>query len=237
MIYVVISHLNGSRAFSAKEEENIIKKQRDCRVLRQPLTDLPQNIKEYAESAKNESVKEERNLAYTTLLCSLKAFFEINDPVIERDVDGKPYLKQEGEKRVYFNISHSDGAVVVALSDEGEIGVDIQSQVDEKKAEKLEKRYLSDLIYVNDRFVDNILFCEMVDECIYFIKSESGSLTTDSFSEKWSVLESLLKLFGKGFGGLSLLSDISKTAKTQVQSINLNNKNYSLAVSVLRKNK
>ncbi|MBQ8303249.1 MAG: hypothetical protein IJX97_06910 [Clostridia bacterium] len=234
MIYVVISHIDNGREFSNQGNENIIKKQRDCRVLRQPLTDLPENIKAYVESAKNENVKAERELAYTTLLCSLKAFFEINDPIIERDADGKPYLKQEGEKSIYFNISHSDGAVAVALSDEGEIGMDIQSDIDDKKAERLEKRYLSDLIYTNEKVIDEIFFGEIIDECLVLNGTVFENPLINSFSEKWTVLESLLKLSGKGFGGLSLICDLSKKAKTQVKSINIFNKKYSLAVSVYK---
>ena len=148
MIYTVIAYLG----------ENRIEAKRDCRVIRQPLSLLQAEIKAYIENTKNESVRAERELAYTTLLCSLKAFFDIEHPVIDRAADGKPYLVGSS---IHFNISHSDGVIAVCLSDEGEVGVDIQSEIDPQRAKRLEDRFFADLDVKSENLSGEYYLCHI----------------------------------------------------------------------------
>ena len=94
MIYTVISTLG---------ENRIDEIERDCRIIRQPLI-LQGEIAEYVNDVKNEDLRAERRLAYSTLLFALKTFFDIDSPKIVRNEHGKPYI--EGSE-VYFSISHS----------------------------------------------------------------------------------------------------------------------------------
>ena len=92
MIYTVIATLS---------ENRIETKNRDCRIIRQPLSLLQGEIKEYTDSATNESVKAERRLAYTTLLCALKSFYNTENPRIAVNEYGKPYIA--AIPRLFFN--------------------------------------------------------------------------------------------------------------------------------------
>ena len=58
---------------------------------------------------------------------------------IKRGENGKPYFKG---CRLCFNLSHSGGAVACALSDSGDVGVDIEAaEITPEKAKKLAKRF------------------------------------------------------------------------------------------------
>ena len=59
-----------------------------------------------------------------------------------RNANGKPYFENSDLK---FSISHSGGYVAVALSDDGDIGIDIETaDVSEEKARKLAKRFFTE---------------------------------------------------------------------------------------------
>ena len=99
MICILISDLN----FYGKELKP--NNERDCRVIRQPLSLLPEGVKEYIYNTKNDLTKKERTLAYSTLFCGLKSLFGISNCEIERTKEGKPYLvKLSGdENNVFFD--------------------------------------------------------------------------------------------------------------------------------------
>ena len=133
MIYVIINDLENTK--------------RDCRTMRQPLNLLTPELKEYIENTKNEKTKFERISAYSALLISLKELFSLENPEIRRNENGKPYLM---DSKIYFSISHSDRVSAVALSDEGEIGIDLQCSFDKEKEEKINKRFLNNIEFKND---------------------------------------------------------------------------------------
>ena len=219
MIYTVIAFLG----------ENRIEAKRDCRVFRQPLSLLPVEVKEYIEKTKNESVRAERELAYTTLLCSLKAFFDIEQPVIDRTAEGKPFIK---DSQIHINLSHSDGAVAVCLSDEGEVGVDLQSEIDPERAERLENRFFPDFKPMSENINVNYYFLCIEDGEAVF-EELFPSLPDGCFTAKWTAAESLMKLYGKGFADSSALPLLSEKSKTEMKSITLG-KVFYLATSVTK---
>lgn len=219
MIYTVISIF---------EENRITAKNRDCRIIRQPLSLLSEEIKEYIESTGNEKVKAERRLAYTTLLCSLKAFFNLDKISIKRNEYGKPYLS-DGD--IYISLSHSEGAVAVTLSDEGEVGVDLQSEISPERAERLDKRFFTDLTVKMCDASICYYFCRLNEDEAVIESIDCPEPAPDSFTSKWAYAESLMKLVGRGFADASNINEISSQAKTEVRKIALD-KNYCLAVSV-----
>lgn len=220
MIYTVIAYLG----------ENRIEAKRDCRVFRQPLSLLPTEIKRYIENTKNESVRAERELAYTTLLCSLKAFFDIEQPVIDRTADGKPFIK---DSQLHINISHSDGAVAVCLSDEGEVGVDIQSEIDPQRAKRLEDRFFADLDVKSENLSGEYYLCHIDNGEATFESFCPVTTDTENFNSKWTAAESLMKLYGRGFGDADKTTELNDKAKSEIVKITLD-KDYYLATSVDR---
>lgn len=217
MIYTVISTLNENRIESTK---------RDCRIIRQPLSLLQKEISEYIDCAKNDSVRAERHLAYTTLICSLKAFFDIDNIKLERTADGKPYLS---DSNIHISLSHSDGAVAVAISDEGEIGVDIQSQIDAAREGRLKNRFFTDLTVENNDIGVSYYFCEINDFSAELYEA-SLPYAEDCFTAKWSYAESLMKMSGGGFSDIGEIKRFSEISKCELKELTLSDK-YILAVS------
>ena len=94
--------------------------------------------------------------------------------VLRRAESGKPYLENSS---LYFSISHSHKLVVCALSDEGELGVDVEtSAIDDEKAVKLSERF--------------------------FNQQEKRLVTDDPkiFNRIWSEKEATAKFFGIPLG-------------------------------------
>lgn len=78
-----------------------------------------------AMSFRNDKVRLTRLLGEAMVWSGLRKLFgmEKEDCRIQRSEHGKPYL--EGERLVYFNISHSGTYIVCAFSD-AEVGIDIE---------------------------------------------------------------------------------------------------------------
>ena len=104
-----------------------------------------ENAKSYSESFALKILSEYLNVDEKSL-------------VVLRDRFGKPYLKDYPE--TYFNISHTKGAIVCAVSDK-QVGIDIEGlrKVNYKIAEKYfteaEKEYIfSEVKGQDDRFIE-----------------------------------------------------------------------------------
>ena len=217
MIYTVISTLGENRIDEIK---------RDCRIIRQPLI-LQGEIAEYVNDAKNEDSRAERRLAYSTLLCALKSFYNVENPRIAVNEYGKPYIADCG---LYFNLSHSDGSVAVCISDEGEVGIDIQSEIDPERAERLQRRFFTDLSVKSENIGGKYYFCRLLDNeaelCEIILPAAD-----DSFTTKWALAESLMKMHGRGFADASTVGNLVSEAKSEIRKIS----NYTIAISVRRK--
>ncbi len=70
-----------------------------------------------------ENIKNLRDYEYSLLKNILKKEYNIDDYTITRNENGKPYLNNIND--IYFNISHSDKYLVIAISNK-KIGVDIE---------------------------------------------------------------------------------------------------------------
>lgn len=218
MIYTVISTV----------EKNKIQQNKDCRFIRQSLSLLPEKVEKYVENTKNESVKQERRLAYSTLFCSLKAFFNLDEIEISRTENGKPYIKNSD---ISISLSHSDGAVAICISDEGKVGIDIQSEIDPERQKRLERRFFTDYEIKNEKIPTEYYFCSFSGDEAIFESIAPDVCDTDGFSAKWSAAESLMKLNGGGFGDINSLPRLAEESKTNIREIILNKKYY-FAISV-----
>ena len=235
MIYTVISFSSEKKKDFSKIESYICFD--DALSFSQSIITPSEKLLSSIES-KNISHQRDRICAYTTLLCSLKLFFGIGDAVIERSPDGKPYLV--GHSNIHFNISHHDGVIAVCLSDEGEVGIDIQSEIDELRAERLEERFLSSFdlsdIQAGNRDEIKYYFCVFFDEKALFSPLDPPYADLRNTTATWATFESLIKLDGRGFGAASMVQSILDSAKVNVKTLPINNESFYFATSVYKKN-
>jgi 4'-phosphopantetheinyl transferase len=100
------------------------------------------NAKHFEEISKRKNAPESL-FAYMMLAKMLgNAGCDPSTLTLNRSDMGKPYFEASVCK---FSISHSEGYAVCALSDEGEIGVDIEAKpITAEKAQNLAKRYFTE---------------------------------------------------------------------------------------------
>ena len=243
MIYTIIS----------TTDKNKIEENRDCRVLRQPLSLLPKELDEFINNTKNDNLRAERYLAYTTLLSGLKVFFGIDGASVAKDSEGKPYLIYESKKyqknedllgqytpyqknidcdekspeekthtddkaKIYISISHSDGMVAVSISDEGDIGVDIQSKISPEKANRLSDRFFGDVEVHSEDLKVKYFYCDIEDAMAIFTKINLDDADRQDYTTKWAYSESVMKLYGRGFGDLSIMRILANESKSENKS-------------------
>ena len=220
MIYCVI--------FDTKKRENNIRKKNDCRILRQSILTLPSNIEEYVNEAGNPLVKSERLGAYSSLLASLKCFYNIEDPVIIHQNGKKPHITSQ---EIFFNISHSDGVTVVTLSDECDVGVDIQSEPDEVMKARLKKRFLSNYSPINEDIGITYFLAEQNSSDFIFYEAEAESAGSN-FASDWTSMEAVMKLYGDGFSSLSNINDLANKSKIEASKINIDKTEYYIANAI-----
>ena len=217
MIYTIICDTR-KRDFS-----HLIKE--DCRIERQSIPDFPEEIREYIDRAKNSLVREERYEAYSTLLYSLKCLYEIKNPRLVREKDGKPRLVSHD---VFFNISHSDGLVVVSISDKCDLGVDLQSEISPEREERLSERFLSGYYSLSHPLEIIYLYLENDRFFTLNLPMSNGEKITD----KWTSFESVLKLFGHGFAAADNARILSQNVKTDTRVIKIDNTLFYLSNSI-----
>lgn len=218
MIYIIVAD---TEYFEALMEEVI---KRDCHDLWQPLSLIPNEIFSYKKNGKSEKNKSERFAAYSTLFFALFTLYEKKNLKLCRTESGKPYLEENDKaSKIKISISHTDGAVAVALSDEYEIGVDIQSVIDENRVERLEKRFFQSINIKEENIHQKILYLNPYRESdIIFEEIEEVEKKISPFTRKWAYCESLMKCDGGGFASIEKISSIQKeiTASTKVIEIN-----------------
>ena len=208
MIYTIIS-----------STKNRIEENRDCRALRQPLSHLPKELDEFISSTKNNSLRAERFLAYTSLLCGLKAFYGIDNASVKKDPEGKPYLVYDSDSapEIHISISHSEGTVAVSLSDEGEIGVDIQCKISAERAERLKNRFFGDVEVHSENIGVKYYYCHISENEALLEEVILEDAEGQDYTTRWAYSESVMKLYGRGFGDLTILSNLAKQCKNEVK--------------------
>lgn len=173
--------------FSGAEAENF------------PTSALP----EFILQTKNASLRKERFFSYLLLSHAYRENSRGEMPSIEKDGCGKP--KFAGGV-MDFSISHTENMVAVIISDEGEVGIDIQkvtSEVSDRLIEKVEKSYAQ-------------IKCADKKAELIFLRARGGELLADVlpkdnaehsvFFRKWTEREALSKADGRG---LSLIGRIN----------------------------
>ena len=226
MIYTVISDINNFK--SARESAQ----KRDCHNQWQPLTLIPKDVISYIENSKNDEVRLERFTAYSTLFFALFELYGKKEVVLCRTDSGNPYLVENGKtSKIRISLSHSDGLAAVALSDEGDIGVDIQSEIDKSRAERLEKRFFADINIKEEIFPHKLFMLSFTEENVKLEEFKNVEAKLDGFTAKWAYCESIMKCDGGGFGSLDKIPNLQEKTKTIIYKINPNSKEFILAIT------
>ena len=178
-------------------------------------------IKDYAVDG-----TEEKDIGHTVVYAMLdtlyRAKFNTPTPVIEKNEYGKPYFT---DGSCHFSISHGKGLCAVLLTDEGECGVDIEPEIEETRAKKIDTRFLSDRLPVRPLKRDIELRQELTGGENAQEPKPSGEVEiqgveVESFDKmpitaKWTVLEAVLKMSGEGFAAFSKRLEIAEGAGTK----------------------
>ena len=209
-------------------------------------------IKDYAVDG-----TEEKDIGHTVAYAMLdtlyRAKFNTPTPVTLKNEYGKPYF---ADGSCHFSISHGKGLCAVLLTDEGECGVDIEPEIEETRARKIDTRYLSDGLPVHP--INGVV--ELKTELPCQAKTNlSGQAKTDlsghlqtvreieiqpveakSFDEmpttaKWTFLEAVLKMSGEGFAAFSKRLEIAAVAGTKTLFVGGGKNSFFVTVAVKNK--
>ena len=199
---------------------------------------LTKSLDAYVGSS-GKSNKEERLLTAFLLLESvfnLTSVASVATPIsFEKDSMGKPGF---GKSDVKLSIAHNEDYAVVAYAIGREIGIDIEREIDFKKAENLSGRFsqISSLDIENkeneNRDVEKIIFLEIKENGSF--ESMNLELSDNSFSAKWTAAEAIMKCDGRGFSVLSELQKIKKDINVFALLLHHENKKNYISLAVGR---
>ncbi len=212
---------------------------------------IPVEIKEHIFKANDPDLRKERCAAYYLLVAICQKLIGFM-PKIDWNNSGKPKFVNNC---LYFNLSHTNNMVAVTLSDSCAVGVDVEVEIGKERAERLERRFFSDLT-ISDRPIDVEYFCCQfdsfgggrfipMDSCdllnekgenmngknLFPIKNFKKIYSTDSFSAKWTLYEASLKCDGGGFTSLPCLSMLLLETKADTRLIETDCLKYYLSTS------
>ena len=145
---------------------------------------------EYIKYDENMNPKDRRlhehNVSYSLLKRMLWQYFSIENPVILKTENGKPYVENKG---VYFSVSHTHGLAACAVAN-SPVGID---------CEKILPRTKESILNFSDRF--------FVSNELAFMEGEGYSPL--SFYKVWTGKEATIKKRGSNMSDLKNI-DITK---------------------------
>lgn len=229
MIYVVISDFRKLKDFKEKSPVDFSDRASSL------LENLPVCLKHRIKETKSESKKMERFGAYITLCYSLFKCFNIDNLSVLYNENGKPYLNlKKGQSKIHVSISHSDTFSAIALSDEGEIGIDIEGEIEEERRGRLESRFFRQ-IHFNNAPLENVRWSNLEisekGEFCYNPSLRFFNIEKDEpFSAKWTSAEAAMKCDGRGFSAINELDLLSKSLVFNTKSFIACEKRYYVSI-------
>ena len=150
----------------------------------------------FVTETKNDTRRRESFFSYLLLSYAHYENFKVPMPLVVKDENGKPYFNN-GE--IYFNISHSDNLAAVIISDEGEVGIDVQ-KISQRVSERLIEKTLKEDLYIekSESLTEPVFLKADNGKMIPFTPRVSGAAREDSFFRKWTEREALAKADGRG---------------------------------------
>lgn len=106
----------------------------------------------------------------------------MQEPAVTRTATGKPFVApRPGGAQLHFNVSHSDGALLVALSRSAEVGVDVERV-----------RGVPEWRAIAERVFDSRSQAELLAEVA------CGADEGEAFVRRWCRMEAAVKATGEG---------------------------------------
>lgn len=182
----------------------------------------------------------ESEAGYILLCCVMRRLGYPELPRVLRQDGGKPYF--EGCP-ISFSLSHRPGAAVIAISDEGEVGADVEWMRDRCRIERVAERALFGL----ERIETKNLACELmlcvVNECgeVEFLEDvaeyENYGLhikqksVADTPYLGWTLLEAALKVGGGGFADYGQRAKIISSVAASYYEVSSSGEQYAVTVA------
>ena len=166
-----------------------------------------------------ERQQEQSALAREMLFSTLSEKLSLPKTEIKKTEDGKPYFDKVGYPA--FSISHTDGAVCVAISDgAGSVGVDI-----EKDSPRLTETRLT------DRFFPSLTLSQ--NEISDIEIEAAGEISDKAPAEALFTLgEAIIKCDGRGFAAAGEAARLSLKMRKASFKIKLSGTTYYLSVAL-----
>ena len=181
-----------------------------------------------SDRGKNENAYLGRLIAYETMAIFVKRMTGSNISEIRRDSLGKPYLPNEP---LCFSISHTEGLVLVAVSDDKHIcsvGADAQIRIDNDRAIRMRERYFPTLSLNKNMRDEKIKFYSLEADCLSEIQS---TWTGSDLTSLWTYAEALMKCDGRGFGSIGDIDTLSCECKWDGRCVMLDGEEFYLTVA------
>ena len=201
------------------------------------FSSFPEGLKSYIQSPSSNEVRVSRLGGYLLLYRAVRYLFAKEDFEIEFSESGKPFFSGKAGE-VKFNISHSGGLVAVSVSDDGgEVGCDIQEEVDAERAGRISRRFptegLGELSSTSPVYIFGAFSAD--GECMFAAIPPSSLKTGDPeriFTDGWSLTEAIVKCHGGGFcRHAEIMSERSLYAAETV-GLSYRGKRFSLSTAV-----
>ena len=207
-------------------------KKRDC-LIWQSLSGIPEDIASLVKVGKSEKTRKERTLAYSALFFALKELFFVDSYSLLHTKDGKPYIECEKNNPPKINISHSNSIAAVTLSDEGEVGVDIEVCEDGGRIKRLCERFFPDARLENSGLNIRYLIFTLDDGGAYSLTAlDEGILRKpDSSSSLWTHCEAIIKCDGRGFGAAGEIGKLSTSHAVETRMLEIDGEIFSISTA------
>lgn len=248
------------KLFILDTEYGVDKMQRDKGYEEKLISKLPISWKKRIESTKSEDVRRNRICAYLLLREMIKENYDFLFPGIKDtygddvnsycDSTGLTFSKSGRPSflniDVDFSISHTNGAVVIAVSFNGKekVGVDVEevSQKNEDAAKRFISRYMKngeiksgDLLFTFDFYDDREVAvyklkengCEKVSN----LTLTEDTVTKETHLRQWTSTEALLKCDGGGFSSLPRINDVRRKNAVDNGIVIIHGQKYSISVA------
>ena len=205
---------------------------RDCSIW-QSLSGIPENIASHIKNGRSEKTRKERALVYSALSVALKELFLIDSFTLLHTKDGKPYLECENKNPPRINISHSHSVAAVSLSDEGEVGVDIERRGDGERIKRLCERFFPGAKLENSDLNIRYLLFSLSDGCAHSLTEldEQSFMAEELDVSLWTCCEAIMKCDGRGFGAAGKISKLVSTHKTETKTIKIDEEIFSVSTA------
>lgn len=225
------------------------------------ISKIPEEVRGRVEKTRDSEQGALRAGAYMLLSEIYKRCFDEKMPRIIYTGGGKPVFESSNNENKAlhnapkFSISHDGSISAVVMTDDGfDVGIDVQTT--SKRSidyNKIEKRFFSQIpdlqntvcieslygdLNINNVCVKIVYYAYRNGELsqmprdVFLSKKENDENEEMQFLAKWTVLESVLKASGEGFGAISLAERIFAESKSLTAAFVRNKTTYLLSVSV-----